>query len=78
MVPRFCWLDLRLAESLYSMNGLPVSTCREERARRSSTGRAGSVVERVPPAQLSLRRPHARPRARAPAPPGWRTTAAAP
>jgi hypothetical protein len=28
MVPRFCWLDLRLALSLYSMKGLPVSTCR--------------------------------------------------
>ena len=27
MVPRFCWFDLRLAESLYSMKGLPVSTC---------------------------------------------------
>lgn len=27
MVPRFCWLDLRLQESLYSMKGLPVSTC---------------------------------------------------
>lgn len=26
MVPRFCWLDLRLAWSLYSMKGLPVST----------------------------------------------------
>ena len=27
MVPRFCWLDLRLQLSLYSMYGLPVSTC---------------------------------------------------
>ena len=27
MVPRFCWLDLRLHVSLYSMYGLPVSTC---------------------------------------------------
>ena len=27
MVPRFCWLLLRLALSLYSMKGLPVSTC---------------------------------------------------
>ena len=27
MVPRFCWLDLRLQASLYSMYGLPVSTC---------------------------------------------------
>ena len=28
MVPRFCWLDLRLQLSLYSMYGLPVSTWR--------------------------------------------------
>ncbi len=27
IVPRFCWLDLRLHASLYSMYGLPVSTC---------------------------------------------------
>merc|ERR1719183_1713189 len=25
MVPRFCWLDLRFAASLYSMYGVPVS-----------------------------------------------------
>merc|ERR1719362_2128101 len=25
MVPRFCWLDLRFAWSLYSMYGVPVS-----------------------------------------------------
>jgi hypothetical protein len=28
MVPRFCWFDLRLQVSLYSMYGFPVSTCR--------------------------------------------------
>ena len=27
IVPRFCWLLLRLHESLYSMNGVPVSIC---------------------------------------------------
>merc|ERR1719313_2869545 len=27
MVPRFCWFDLRLAESLYNMYGVPVSIC---------------------------------------------------
>merc|ERR1719272_554796 len=27
MVPKFCWLDLRLQESLYSMYGVPVSIC---------------------------------------------------
>merc|ERR1740122_223943 len=27
MVPKFCWLDLRLAWSLYSMYGVPVSIC---------------------------------------------------
>ena len=27
MVPRFCWLDLPFAASLYSMYGVPVSIC---------------------------------------------------
>src|SRR5690242_5655559 len=27
MVPRFCWFDLRLHASLYSMYGVPVSIC---------------------------------------------------
>ena len=27
IVPKFCWLDLRLAESLYRMYGVPVSIC---------------------------------------------------
>ena len=35
MVPRFCWLDLRLAESLYSMYGVPVSICESRMANHS-------------------------------------------
>lgn len=27
IVPRFCWLDLRLQLSLYNMYGVPVSVC---------------------------------------------------
>jgi hypothetical protein len=34
MVPRFCWLDLRLQASLYSMYGLPVSTCGDTEQQR--------------------------------------------
>ena len=35
MVPRFCWLDLRLHASLKSMYGLPVSTCDSRMANQS-------------------------------------------
>merc|ERR1719382_406447 len=35
IVPRFCWLDLRLAWSLYSMYGVPVSIC-DSRMRNQS------------------------------------------
>ena len=35
MVPRFCWFDLRLAESLYSMYGVPVSCCESRMANQS-------------------------------------------
>merc|ERR1719356_778623 len=35
MVPRFIWLDFRLAWSLYSMYGVPVSIC-DSRMRNHS------------------------------------------
>jgi hypothetical protein len=35
IVPRFCWLLLRLHESLKSMYGLPVSTCASRIANQS-------------------------------------------
>ena len=67
MVPRFCWLDLRLALSLYSMKGLPVSTCRavrgstqvsEMRVRRGQ--RAGKLAaQRQQPANRTPLYAHA-------------------
>ena len=36
MQPRFCWLDLRLHASLYSMYGVPVSICASRIANHSS------------------------------------------
>lgn len=35
MVPRFCWLLLRLQASLYSMYGVPVSVCASRMANHS-------------------------------------------
>ena len=53
MVPRFCWLDLRLAESLYSMKGLPVSTCAGRVGMRERS--AGSLYSMKGVAGLRLR-----------------------
>ena len=48
IVPKFCWLDLRLAESLYRMYGVPVSICESRMANHSSCAR--TVLRALPSA----------------------------
>ena len=48
IVPKFCWLDLRLAESLYRMYGVPVSICESSTENQSCW--AGTLERALPSA----------------------------